>query len=299
MPEYPDIVVYIERMGALLKGRILERIRISSPFLLRSVSPPIDACFGKTVLGFERIGKRIVWELSDNHFIILHLMVSGRLHWRSAKSGIPGKVGLAAFDFGHGSMLLTEAAQKKRASLYLTVGRESIIQFDPGGIDVLSISLDTFRNQLQQENHTLKRSLTDPRIFSGIGSSYSDEILHRARLSPVQLTSNLTDEQITMLYEAIQTTLLEWTNHLRTQTGDNFPEKVTAFQPEMAVHGRYGKPCPVCHSKVQRIRYVANETNYCPTCQTDGKLLADRALSRLLKSDWPKTPEELDERLNR
>ncbi len=294
MPEYPDITIYIERLEAFLKGKTLEKVRLASPFLLRTIDPPLTSITGATVLGFERMGKRIVFLFPREHFLVLHLMVAGRLHWREQGCKIPGKIGLAAFDFANGSLLLTEAGTKKRASLHLLKGREQLQNYDPGGLELFTASLDDFRAKLLAENHTLKRSLTDPRLFSGIGNAYSDEILHRAKLSPIKLTQKLSDEQIENLYQTTRAVLLEWTRKLRAEVGDGFPEKVTAFHEDMAVHGRFGKPCPVCGTTVQRIRYADNETNYCPRCQTDGKILADKSLSRLLKSDWPRRIEELE-----
>ena len=296
MPEYPDVMVYIERLRAFVQGQSLQRVRLASPFLLRTAEPPIDSVEGSKVLGIERIGKRIVFVLPDEHFLVLHLMIAGRLHWREKGCKIPGKRGLAAFDFPNGSLLLTEAGSKKRASLRLVKGESQLRELDPGGLEVLDASNEEFRERLVSENHTLKRALTDPRRFSGIGNAYSDEILHRAQLSPVLLTKKLTDEQIEKLFSATRETLLVWTQKLRLETGDGFPERVTAFHDGMAVHGRYGKPCPDCGTPVQRIRYARNETNYCPKCQTGGKSLADRALSRLLKADWPRTLEELESR---
>ena len=295
MPELPDIVVYLEALGRRVIGERLERVRLASPFLLRSVDPPLADTFGKRVLELRRMGKRIVFVLEDDLFLVLHLMVSGRLRWGEAGAKIPGKLGLAAFDFSSGTMLLTEASSKKRASLHVARGAAGLAQFDRGGLEPLDSDLASFRRVLLSENHTLKRSLTDPTLFSGIGNAYSDEILHRARLSPVRLTNKLGDEEIARLHRAVREVLVEWTERLRAQTGDGFPEKVTAFRPEMAVHGRYRLPCPVCGSPVQRIVYAENETNYCPVCQTGGKLLADRALSRLLHGDWPRTLEELEE----
>jgi len=296
MPEYPDIIVYIERLDALLRGQTLEQIRFASPFFLRTAQPPIDSVRGALVKGFGRIGKRIVFVLDAERFLVLHLMIAGRLHWRSRPSKIPRKVGLAAFDFPHGSLLVTEASSQKRASLHLLAGRRALSALDPGGLEVVDASLQDFRAALVAENHTLKRALTDPHLISGIGNAYSDEILHRARLSPVLLTQKLEDEQVERLYIAARETLLEWTGRLREKVGNGFPEKVTAFREGMAVHGRYRKACPDCGTPVQRIRYAAAETNYCPQCQTGGKLLADRALSRLLKKDWPRTLEELEAR---
>ena len=293
MPELPDITVYIEALEARIVGQPLERIRIAKPFLLRSVDPPISAAHGKKVVGVRRMGKRIVLELEDELFLIIHLMIAGRLRWQPSGTKVPGKLGLAAFDFPNGTLILTEAGSKRRASLWLVRGESSLEQFARGGLEVLDASLAEFKERLTGENHTLKRSLTDPRLFSGIGNAYSDEILHRARLSPVKHTKRLTDDEIATLFEATKEILVEWTQRLRDEAGADFPSKVTAFRDEMAVHGKFGKPCPVCGTPVQRIRYADNETNYCPRCQTDGKLLADRALSRLLKGDWPKSIDEL------
>lgn len=298
MPEYPDIVVYIERLEALLLGDTLEKIRLRSPFLLRSVEPPLSAAEGATVAGLRRIGKRIVFELQppQGHriYMVIHLMVGGRLRWAKKGAAVPGKLGLAAFDFARGTLLLTEASKQKRASLHLVGSDEQLAEFNRGGIDVFAASTEAFTEALVGENHTLKRSLTDPRLFDGIGNAYSDEILHRARLSPLRLSQKLTADEIQRLHAACKEVLAEWTDRLRAEAGE-FPEKVTAFRPEMAVHGKYKEPCPVCGSPVQRIRYASNETNYCATCQNEGRLLADRAISRLLKKDWPKTLEELEE----
>ncbi len=296
MPEYPDITIYIERMHAFVVGQPLQDIRLASPFFLRTFDPPIDSLKGAVLQGIERLGKRIVFVFNDERFLVLHLMIAGRLKWGDAGQKIPGKIGLAALDFPDGSLLITEAGTKKRASLYFVKNRFNVDAFCRGGLEIFESSFEQFKTRLQSENHTLKRSLTDPRLFSGIGNAYSDEILHRARLSPIQLTEKMTDEQIGQLHTAIKDTLLEWTDRLRVEAGDGFPKKVTAFRNEMKVHGRYGKPCPDCGTTVQRIRYAANETNYCPACQTSGKLLADRSLSRLLKKDWPKSLEELEER---
>jgi formamidopyrimidine-DNA glycosylase len=296
MPELPDVVVYIERLSAFIGGQRLERVRLASPFVLRSVDPPIAEAQGNKVLGFRRIGKRIAVQLDGDLFLVIHLMIAGRLHWKETGAKIPGRLGLAALDFPNGTLLLTEASSKKRASIHLVRGEPALRDFDRGGVEVLEADLPSFKAALGRENHTLKRALTDPRLFSGIGNAYSDEVLHRARLSPVKLTAQLTAEEIRGLYAATRDTLNEWVDRLRREVADGFPEKVTAFRPEMAVHGRYGLPCPGCGSRVQRIVYAENETNYCARCQTGGKLLADRALSRLLKSDWPRTPEELDER---
>jgi formamidopyrimidine-DNA glycosylase len=295
MPELPDVVVYLESLRPRVEGQILERIRLVSPFLLRSVEPPIREAEGKKVLGLRRLGKRIVFALETDLFLILHLMIAGRLHWKPKGAKPPGKVGLAAFDFATGTLTLTEAGSKRRASLSLVRGEADLARHDPGGLEVLEATEVQFRKALRRENHTLKRALTDPRLFSGIGNAYSDEILHRARLSPLALTQKLTDAEIAQLFVAVRETLSDWLQRLRRDAGDQFPEKVTAFRADMAVHGRFGKPCPVCGSSVQRIIYAENETNYCPRCQTGGKVLADRSLSRLLKDDWPRTIEELEE----
>jgi len=296
MPELPDIVVYLEALQPRLVGQTLERVRVVSPFLLRTFDPPIAEAEGRRVLGLRRLGKRMVLELESDLFLILHLMIAGRLHWKPRGAKPPGKVGLAAFDFTTGTLMLTEAGSKKRASLHLVRGEAALLAHNPGGLEVLEAKEPDFREALQRENHTLKRSLTDPWLFSGIGNAYSDEILHRARLSPMTLTQRMGDADIGRLFEATREVLREWTDRLRRDAGDDFPEKVTAFRKGMAVHGRFGKPCPVCGTAVQRIRYADNETNYCPRCQTGGKVLADRSLSRLLKDDWPRSVEELEER---
>jgi formamidopyrimidine-DNA glycosylase len=293
MPELPDITVYIEALEARIVGQPLERIRIAKPFLLRSVDPPINSANDKKVVTIRRIGKRIAIELEDDLFLVIHLMIAGRLRWVPAGAKVPGKLGLAAFDFPNGTLILTEAGSKRRASLWLVRGEAALEQFERGGLEVLDATVAEFKERLTRENHTLKRSLTDPRLFSGIGNAYSDEILHRAKLSPVKHTRRLTDEEIKTLFDATRTVLVEWTQRLRDESAGDFPAKVTAFRDEMAVHGKFGQPCPVCGTPVQRIRYADNETNYCPRCQTDGKLLADRALSRLLKQDWPKSIDEL------
>lgn len=295
MPELPDVQVYLEALERRIIGETLQKIRVVSPSVLRTYDPPLWAVEGRAVEGLRRIGKRIVWEMGDALFVVIHLMVAGRLAWTTAGAAIPRKVGLAAFDFEQGSLLLREAATRKRAGLWLVRGEEALAEHDRGGVEPLAVDLADFSAALLRENRTLKRALTDPRIFSGIGNAYSDEILHRARLSPVKLTGRLTEEEIARLHEAVKASLTEWTDRLRTEVGDGFPKKVTAFRPDMAVHGKYGEPCPVCGSKVQRIVYASNETNYCATCQTNGKLLADRSLSRLLKDDWPKTIEDLEE----
>jgi formamidopyrimidine-DNA glycosylase len=270
-------------------------VRLRSPFLLRSVEPPLATLAGRRVADVRRLGKRIVFAFEDDLFLVLHLMIAGRLKWREAGKKSAGKIDLGAFDFSTGTLLLTEAGSKRRASLHVVQGEAGLAAFDRGGLEVLHATLEQFVERLTGESHTVKRALTDPRLFSGIGNAYSDEILHRARLSPVRLTRRLSPEETRALFDATRATLTEWTERLREETGEGFPEKVTAFRDEMAVHGRYGEPCPVCGSPVQRIRYADNETNYCPTCQTDGKLLADRALSRLLKEDWPRSLEELEE----
>jgi len=293
MPELPDITVYIEALESRIVGQPLERTRIAKPFLLRSVDPPISAANGKRVLGVRRMGKRIVLELEDNLFLVIHLMIAGRLRWVPTGGKVPGKIGLAAFDFPNGTLILTEAGSKRRASLWLVRGEESLEQFERGGLEVLDATLAQFAERLARENHTLKRSLTDPRLFSGIGNAYSDEILHRAKLSPVKHTRRLTEQETTRLFDATRAILIEWTQRLRKESAGDFPTKVTAFRDDMAVHGKFGKPCPVCGTPVQRIRYADNETNYCPRCQTEGRLLADRALSRLLKQDWPRSIDEL------
>jgi formamidopyrimidine-DNA glycosylase len=296
LPELPDIVVYIQALEQRLLGRKLRRLSISSPFLLRTAVPPISAINGKKIVAFQRIGKRICFGFEDELWLVLHLMIAGRLHWYDASSSAPKKSPLAIFEFDNGSLTLTEAGTRKRASLSLVSGQTGLDDLDPGGVEVLDTDLAEFKAALVTSNHTLKRALTDPRILSGIGNSYSDEILFNAQLSPFVQTQKLTDEQFNTLFAATRSTLIEWRDRLRVSTGDEFPEKVTAFRPEMAVHGRYGQPCPRCGTKIQRIRYASNETNYCPQCQTGGKLLADRALSRLLHSDWPKTLEELENR---
>ena len=294
MPELPDIVVYIEALEQRILGHTLERIRLASPFLLRTFNPTLGDAEGRIVRQVRRIGKRIAIGLDGEIWLVLHLMIAGRLHWRPPGVKLPAKRALAAFDFAEGSLLLTEAGSQKRASLHVVRGEDGLRALDPGGLEVLGAKLDDFSAALRSENHTLKRALTDPRLFSGIGNAYSDEILHRARLSPVTLTQRLSSEEIRRLFEATVDTLNEWVDRLRAEARGGFPEKVTAFRGDMAMHGKYGQPCPDCGGKVQRIRYAANETNYCPKCQTGGKLLADRSLSRLLREDWPRTPEELE-----
>ena len=299
MPELPDVTVYIERLRALFTGAVLEGVRIRSPSLLRTADPPLASAFGRKVVGFERLGKRVVTELEGELFLVLHLMIAGRLKLKPNGAGIPGKIGMAAFDYDRGSLLLTEASSHKRTQLSVVQGRAGLAAHDPGGLEPLECTREAFAEALRRENHTIKRSLTDPRLLSGIGNAYSDEILHRAKLSPVKLTQKFDDAAIERLFTACRAVLTEWTDRLREQTGDGWPEQVTAFRPEMAVHGKYGQPCPVCGAKVQRIVHASNETNYCPTCQTEGRLLSDRALSRLLKQDWPRTPAELEERKER
>jgi len=295
MPELPDVVVYIEALERRILGQTLQRIRLASPFLLRSVDPPISEAFCRKVSGLRRLGKRIVFEVEGDLHLVVHLMIAGRFHWKPAGTKVPGKIGLAAFDFPTGTLILTEAGTKKRASLHLVRGQAALAEHERGGLEVLDADLASFREALTRENHTLKRSLTDPRLFSGIGNAYSDEILHAAKFSPVKQMRQLSDEEIERLYHATQKTLRDWVERLRQEAGANFPEKVTAFRKDMAVHGKYKKPCPVCGSPVQRIVYAENETNYCARCQTGGKLLADRALSGLLKADWPRTLEEMEE----
>jgi len=297
MPELPDISLYIERLSQKLIGQPLEGVRVASPFLLRTAVPPLSSAVGRTVRGFERIGKRIVFDMGEELFLVLHLMIAGRLRWRERGTALHKKLGLMAFDFPHGSLMLTEASSKKRAALHVIAGREALAAVDPGGIDVLSSTLEEFSAALTRENHTIKRSLTDPRVLSGIGNAYSDEILHHAQMSPVRLTQKMAPEELARLHVSCKHVLTLWIDKLRAELGpEAFPETVTAFHEGMAVHGRYGKPCPVCGAKVQRIAYADNETNYCARCQTDGKLLADRSLSRLLHDDWPRTLEELEER---
>jgi formamidopyrimidine-DNA glycosylase len=294
VPELPDVTVYIEALTARILGARLEGVRLFSPFVLRSVDPPLSAVRGQTVRGLRRLGKRIVVELDDALFLVLHLMIAGRLHWKPAGARAPGKIGVAAFDFSSGTLVMTEAGTKKRAALHLVRGEAALRAHDPGGLDVLEADLPAFAAALTAESHTLKRVLTDPTVLSGIGNAYGDEILHRARLSPVTLTSALSGEQIARLFEATRATLLDWIARLRAEAGREFPEGVTAFREGMAVHGRYGQPCPACGAPVQRIVHAENETNYCARCQTAGKLLADRALSRLLRKDWPRTLEEME-----
>jgi len=296
VPELPDVVVYIEALEQRIVGHVLERADIRGPFLLRTAAPPLESVHGRRVTGLRRVGKRIAIGFENGHWLVFHLMIAGRLHWSQRQTTPDGKRTLAAFHFDSGTLTLTEAGARKRASLHVVAGEAELANLDPGGIDVFSASLEQFSAVLTSANHTLKRALTDARMFSGIGNAYSDEILYHAQLSPVALTQRLSGEQIARLFEATRQTLTEWTRNLRAKAGGKFPEKVTAFQEQMAVHGKYGKPCPRCGAKIQRIRYASNETNYCAHCQTGGKLLADRALSRLLREDWPRTLEQLEER---
>ena len=294
MPELPDVTVYVEALRDRIRGRRLERVRVSGPFLLRTAAPPLSAAEGKSAREVRRIGKRIAIGMEDDLWLVLHLMIAGRLHWHDAPAKLPPKRALAAFDFESGTLVLTEAGSQKRASLHVVQGEEALRGFDAGGIEPLDADPGAFAAVLRAANHTLKRALTDPRLLAGVGNAYSDEILHRARLSPVAMTQKLSEGEMHALYEATRAILAEWTERLRAQSRGAFPEKVTAFRPGMAVHGKYGQPCPRCGATVQRIRYAANETNYCARCQTGGKLLADRSLSRLLHGDWPRTLEELE-----
>ncbi len=289
--------MYLEALERRILGRRLERVRLASPFVLRTVDPPVTALAGRRVLGLRRMGKRLVWDLEDDVFLVIHLMIAGRLRWAATGAKVPGKVGLVAFDFDGGTLLLTEAGSKRRASLHIVAGHSALAAFERGGLEPLEAEEGEFVQRLRLENHTVKRALTDPRLFSGIGNAYSDEILHRARLSPLRLTSRLSEEEGARLYAATQKVLTEWTERLRQETGDDFPQKVTAFRSGMAVHGRFRQPCLDCGTPIQRIRYAENETNYCPACQTEGRLLADRGLSRLLREDWPRSLEELEDRL--
>jgi formamidopyrimidine-DNA glycosylase len=295
LPEYPDITLYVEHLRSRVLNEPLEEVRLASPFFLRSVDVPIGATRGKRVVELRRLGKRIVVALEDDLFLVLHLMIAGRLRWRPRGTKPVGKIALATFDFPKGTLLVTEASSKKRASLYVVRGEGGLRVHDPGGLDVLVADLERFREALVRESHTVKRPLTDPRLFSGIGNAYSDEILHAARLSPVKLSRSLDEEEVQRLFDATRRTLIDWAERLRREAGERFPEKVTAFHQGMAVHGRYGKPCPVCGAPVARIVHADNETNYCARCQTGGRLLADRALSRLLHKDWPRTLEEMEE----
>lgn len=294
MPELPDLTVYLEALEPRVLGRPLLAVRRKSPFILRTATPPIDSVHGRRVLALRRVGKRLCLGLDGELWLVLHLMIAGRLHWKAPAAPLTDRTVLAAFDFDHGSLVLTEAGAKKRASLHLVEGEAGLAALDPGGLEPLAIDEAAFAGALRRGNHTLKRTLTDPRILACIGNAYSDEILHAARLSPVVMAPRLDEAQMRRLFEAVQATLLRWVGLLRAEAGDGFPQKVTAFRAGMAVHGRYGKPCPVCGTVVQRIRHAANETNYCPRCQTDGRVLADRGLSRLLKSDWPRSIEEME-----
>jgi formamidopyrimidine-DNA glycosylase len=296
MPELPDVELYLHALQPRIVNRYLDRVRLGNPFIVRTIEPPVSALEGRKIEDLHRLGKRLVVHFTDDLFMVIHLMIAGRLRWRERGATIPAKIGLAAFDFEEGTLLLTEAGARRQASIHIVHGADGLDAHDPGGIEVLEADFPTFARHLARENHTLKRALTDPRIFSGIGNAYSDEILHSARLSPMKLTSTLTDAEIETLYHSVIDTLRSWIDRLREETGDRFPEKVTAFRPEMAVHGKYGKPCPVCGSPIQRIVYARNESNYCSQCQTGGRLLSDRALSRLLREDWPKTLEDLDQR---
>ena len=302
MPEFPDIVVYLEALEQRILNQTLERVQIASPFLLRTAEPPLTSVAGKKVVELRRLGKRICIGLEGDLWLVLHLMIAGRLHWKQTTIGTrapvktkTSKFGLATFHFTSGTLSLTEAGTQRRASLHLVQGENELQRFDAGGLEIFATDLKSFGQRLQSANHTLKRALADPRLFSGIGNAYSDEILWQARLSPIAMTQKLKAEEIEKLFNATRESLTKWTNMLRAEAGEKFPEKVTAFRPEMAVHGKYAEACPRCGNKVQRIRYAANETNYCPACQTGGRLLADRALSRLLRSDWPRTAEELDQ----
>ena len=296
MPELPDVALYVEHLTRRLAGRTLERVRVASPFLVRTVTPPLSAAEGRTIRGFRRLGKRVVFELVDGPFLAVHPMIAGRFHWKDvARAPVPRKVGLAAFDVPGATLLLTEASPKKRAALHVVADEAGLAALSRGGIEPLEADLASFAAKLRSESHTVKRALTDPRLFAGIGNAYSDEILHAARTSPFALTRKLDDAEVARLFEATRATLATWLERLRAEAGDRFPEKVTAFRPDFAVHGRFGKPCPACGDPVQRLVYADNEANYCATCQTGGRLLADRALSRLLKDDWPRTLEELEE----
>lgn len=297
MPELPDITIYLDALEPRIVGQPLERARVVSPSLLRTVDPPLSAAEGRKVVGLRRLGKRIIWQMEGDLFLVFHLMIAGRFKWRPEGTKSPAKVGLASFDFPTGTLLLTEASSKKRASLYVVAGEAGLAAHDPGGLDVLTSDIPAFKARLQSQSHTLKRALTDPHLFDGIGNWLSDEILHAAKLSLFQLTTKLSDEEIERLYEATRATTRAWIDRLRAETGTKFPEKVSAFKEGMAVHGRYKQPCPVCGSPVQRIRYAANEANYCATCQTGGRVLADRSLSRLLKADWPRSLEEWEAKI--
>src|SRR5687768_9393431 len=299
MPELPDILLYLHALEPRIVGHRVIRMRLASPFLLRSTAPPLSAVEGREIVALHRLGKRIVFEFDGELFLVFHLMIAGRFRWKPAGTKIPGKVGLLAIDFEHGTLVMTEAGTKKQAALHVVSGRDALAQHDPGGLEVLEADFVAFRAALQRDNHTLKRALTDPHLFSGIGNAYSDEILHAARLSPFKLTHSLIDEEVRRLFDTTRATLSKWIADLQDEAGEEFPDKVTAFHEGMAVHGRYGKPCPDCGAPVQRVVYAANEANYCATCQTGGRLLADRSLSRLLREDWPRTLEELERRRGR
>jgi formamidopyrimidine-DNA glycosylase len=299
VPELPDVTVYVEALRERIVGARLERLRLATPFVLRSVDPPLGDVVGRTVTGVRRLGKRIVVALDPDRFVVIHLMIAGRLHWKPAGTKVPARIGVAAFDVSTGTLVMTEAGTKKRAAIHLVRGEAALREHDPGGLEVFDVDLAAFGAALTAESHTLKRALTDPRVLSGIGNAYGDEILHRARLSPVKLTRQLSDVEIVRLFDATRATLADWVERLRREAAGAFPEGVTAFREGMAVHGRFGKPCPDCGSPVQRIVHAENETNYCATCQTDGRLLADRALSRLLKADWPRTLEEMEQHVAR
>ena len=299
MPELPDILLYLHALRPRVVGQRVSGVRLASAFLLRSIEPPLASVEGRIVTDLHRLGKRVVFELERELFLVFHLMIAGRFRWRPAGASVPGKVGLMALDFDAGTLIMTEAGTKRQASLYVVQGREALERHNPGGLEVLNIDLATFVEALRRDNHTLKRALTDPHLFSGIGNAYSDEILHAARLSPFKQTAALTSEEAARLFDATRSVLSSWIDRLQSETGSDFPEKVTAFREGMAVHGRYGKPCPVCGSAVQRIAYASNEANYCVACQTGGRLLADRSLSRLLREDWPRTLEELERRRGR
>jgi len=296
VPELPDILLYLRALQPRIVGQRIARVRLGNPFLLRSVDPPLSAVEGRRVVGLRRLGKRVVVEIEGELFLVFHLMIAGRFRWKPPGAAIPGKVGLLALDFENGTLILTEAGSKRQASLHVVQGEAALAPHDPGGLEVMDADLVAFAETLRRGNHTLKRALTDPHLFSGIGNAYSDEILHSARLSPFKQTAGLSDEEIRRLYEATRLTLSQWTQRLQHEAGDDFPEKVTAFRQGMAVHGRYRQPCPDCGAPVQRVVYAANEANYCANCQTGGRLLADRSLSRLLRDDWPKTLEDLERR---
>jgi formamidopyrimidine-DNA glycosylase len=299
VPELPDVTVYVEALGERIVGARLERLRLATPFVLRSVDPPPGDVVGRAVTGVRRLGKRIVMALEEERYVVIHLMIAGRLHWKPAGARVPGKIGVAALDFSTGTLVMTEAGTKKRAAVHLVRGAAALREHDPGGLEVFDADLAAFRAALTAESHTLKRALTDPRVLSGIGNAYGDEILHRARLSPVKLTRQLSEDELARLFEAARATLADWVDRLRRDAAGDFPEGVTAFREGMAVHGRFGQACPDCGSPVQRIVHAENETNYCATCQTGGRLLADRALSRLLKADWPRTLEEMEQHVAR